>query len=153
MWESKMKVFLDDERPTPEGWTHARFVEDAIELLKSEEVTHISLDNDLGIGYHEGYEVLEWMEREVVEKGFKPPKIRIHSMNPVRKIYMKQLAKRIHDLYEKFGSDLNKHVDSIEVDVPEWLDLTDWQAYSAWLSDVFKTEDEYVKWKQNHGEK
>ncbi len=97
-----MKVFLDDERPTPLGWTHARFVEDAIAFLETGEVTELSLDNDLGSGYHEGYEVLEWLEREVVEHGFKPPEIKIHTMNMVRRIYMQQLAKRIRELYESF---------------------------------------------------
>lgn len=149
-----MKVYLDDERETPPGWVRAHTVEETIDLLKSGRVTDLSLDNDLGDGFQEGFKVLDWMEIEVAQKGFKPPEnISAHSGNPVRKIYMRDLIKRIYNLYEKFGSDLNKHVDSVEVDVPEWLDITDWPAYSAWLSEAFKTEDEYTKWKQRlHGE-
>jgi hypothetical protein len=37
----------------------------------------------------------------------------------------------------------------IEVDVPEWIDITDWDAYSAWLAGAFKTEAEYEEWKKN----
>jgi hypothetical protein len=41
-----VKVFLDDERPTPTGWHRVRWPDEAIMLLDSEEVTHISLDHE-----------------------------------------------------------------------------------------------------------
>ena len=43
-----MKLWLDDIRPAPEGWTHARTVAEAKALLETGEVTHASLDHDLG---------------------------------------------------------------------------------------------------------
>ena len=43
-----MKVYLDDERPCPPGWTIARWPDEAVSLLESGEVTHLSLDHDLG---------------------------------------------------------------------------------------------------------
>jgi len=43
-----MKVFLDDERATPEGWTRVFWPAEAIALLPTGEVTEISLDHDLG---------------------------------------------------------------------------------------------------------
>ena len=43
-----LKVFLDDERATPEGWTAVRWPEEAIALLKTGKVDAISLDHDLG---------------------------------------------------------------------------------------------------------
>jgi len=97
-----MKVYLDDERETPEGWTRTYTVEETIDLLKTEEVTDLSLDNDLGEGLQEGYRVLDWMEAEVIGKGFKPPEnIQVHSGNPVRKIYMRNLINRIYKWYNE----------------------------------------------------
>ena len=43
-----MKVYLDDERSTPDGWVRVYWPEEAIELLKAGGVTEISLDHDLG---------------------------------------------------------------------------------------------------------
>ncbi len=43
-----MKVYLDDERTTPEGWYRVYWPDEAIELLKTGTVTNISLDHDLG---------------------------------------------------------------------------------------------------------
>lgn len=97
-----MKVFLDDERQTPEGWVRTYTVEETIELLKSGEVTDLSLDNDLGEGVEEGYKVLDWLEEEVVMKSFKPPEnISAHSQNAVRRVYMRDLIKRIYQLYDR----------------------------------------------------
>jgi len=77
-----MKVYLDDERPTPDGWTHTRWPEDAIELLKTGQVTHLSLDHDLGDDRHgTGYDVLLWLEQTVATEGFVPPEVVVHSAN------------------------------------------------------------------------
>tara|TARA_R110002049_G_scaffold285698_4_gene467063 strand:- start:225547 stop:225711 length:165 start_codon:yes stop_codon:yes gene_type:complete len=43
-----MKVYLDDERETPQGWIRVYWPDEAIELLRSGEVIEISLDHDLG---------------------------------------------------------------------------------------------------------
>lgn len=43
-----MKVFLDDERRTPEGWVRVYWPDEAIALLQTGQVTEISLDHDLG---------------------------------------------------------------------------------------------------------
>ncbi|MGW8177493.1 MAG: cyclic-phosphate processing receiver domain-containing protein, partial [bacterium] len=80
-----VKVFLDDERPTPDGWIHARWPEDVINHLKNGNVEEISLDHDLadplveGQGYcssiaeRTGYDVLVWIEEQVALNGFVPP--------------------------------------------------------------------------------
>lgn len=78
-----MKVFLDDERAAPPGWIQVRWPEEAIELLKTGAVTDLSLDHDLGDDEHgTGYDVLLWIEEEVVCGKFVPPSINIHSANP-----------------------------------------------------------------------
>lgn len=77
-----MKVFLDDKRPCPEGWTLVRWPEEAIALLQTGEVTDISLDHDLGDDDHgTGNDVVLWVEEQVVLHGFKPPKMSVHSDN------------------------------------------------------------------------
>jgi hypothetical protein len=78
-----MKVFLDDERPTPVGWVAARWPEDVIAHLQTGEVTELSLDHDLGDDAHgTGYDVIVWIEEAVVTRGFRPPRIAVHSANP-----------------------------------------------------------------------
>lgn len=79
-----IKVFLDDKRPCPEGWTPARWPEDVIALLQGPEyVEALSLDHDLGDDARgTGYDVLLWLEEAVLTRGFHPPReIRVHSAN------------------------------------------------------------------------
>jgi hypothetical protein len=77
-----MKLFLDDERQTPEGWHRVYWPADAIRLLEAGDVTELSLDHDLGDDARgTGYDVIVWIEEAVALRGFKPPKITIHSAN------------------------------------------------------------------------
>ena len=79
-----LKLFLDDVRPTPEGWVRCYWPEDVIRLLESMPVAVVSLDHDLGDDARgTGYDVLLWIEQAVVLSGFVPPEIRVHSANPV----------------------------------------------------------------------
>ena len=65
-----MKVYLDDERTTPDGWVRTYWPEEAIALLKTGAVTEISLDHDLGDDAHgTGYSVLLWLEEQVAVHG------------------------------------------------------------------------------------
>lgn len=77
-----MKVYLDDERITPEGWHRVYWPEEAIALLQGGQVAEISLDHDLGDDEHgTGYDVLLWIEEAVVSSNFKPPLMQVHSAN------------------------------------------------------------------------
>ena len=77
-----MKLYLDDERETPAGWIRVFWPDEAIAWLKTEMVTEISLDHDLGDdGRGTGYDVILWIENEVMTNYFIPPKIHIHSAN------------------------------------------------------------------------
>ncbi len=77
-----MKVYLDDERDTPDGWTRVFWPDEAIELLKSGQVDEISLDHDLGDDERgTGYDVVIWIEEQVIVHGMTPPIIRVHSAN------------------------------------------------------------------------
>ncbi|GHH00215.1 cyclic-phosphate processing receiver domain-containing protein [Comamonas sp. JC664] len=77
-----MKVYLDDERATPEGWVRVFWPEEAIALLEAGQVTELSLDHDLGDDAHgTGYDVLLWLEEAVATRGFVPPRVQVHSAN------------------------------------------------------------------------
>ena len=90
------KVFLDDLRETPDGWVHTYWPEDAIELLKTGNVTELSLDHDLGDDEHgTGYDVLLWLEEHVVLHGFNPPKITVHSANSSARLKMEAAIQSI----------------------------------------------------------
>jgi hypothetical protein len=84
-----MRVFLDDERPTPTGWTRVRWPDEAIALLETGDVEEISLDHDLGDDARgTGYDVILWIEEAVALRGFKPPTMGVHSGNSSARIKM-----------------------------------------------------------------
>lgn len=84
-----MRIFLDDARPTPEGWVRAYWPQEVIALLEAGGVTEISLDHDLGDDDHgTGYDVILWIEEAVATRGFRPPKLTVHSANASARIKM-----------------------------------------------------------------
>lgn len=77
-----MKVFLADERPTPEGWVRVYWPDEAITLLEQGHVVELSLDHDLGDDTRgTGYDDVRWIEQAVALHGFHPPRITVHSAN------------------------------------------------------------------------
>lgn len=92
-----MKVYLDDTRKPPEGWFLTMFPITAISLLEKGVVEEISLDHDLGddenIGT--GYDVLLWIEEQVITNSFNPPKIHIHTSNTSARKKMELALKSI----------------------------------------------------------
>jgi len=84
-----MKVYLDDERMTPQGWVRTFWPDEVIALLETGEVQELSLDHDLGDDERgTGYDVVLWIEEAVMTRGFKPPKIMVHSANSSARIKM-----------------------------------------------------------------
>lgn len=82
-----MRVWLDDERKMPEGYTvHVKTAHDAIDLLKTGTVEKISLDHDLGDEYsNTGYDVAKWIEEAAHNGTLKQIRVTCHSQNPVGK--------------------------------------------------------------------
>jgi hypothetical protein len=97
-----MKVWHDDIRPAPDGWTWARTNNDAKRLLLEHNVECISLDHDMGLdqldpespeahtwrGFSEdnGMRLVEWM----VDNQLVPDEVIIHSWNirGAKRMYM-----------------------------------------------------------------
>lgn len=97
-----MKVFMDDLRETPTGWLRTYTAEATIDLLKTRQVTHLSLDNDLGEGLSEGYTVLDTLEELVYnDPSFPLPEITIHSSNASRVEYMQRAVKSINRIRQQ----------------------------------------------------
>lgn len=91
-----MKVYLDDERPCPEGWVLSRWPDEVIAHLESGHVTHLSLDHDLGDDERgTGYDVLLWVEKAVALDGFEPPEINVHSANSSARVKMELAIEQI----------------------------------------------------------
>lgn len=93
-----MKIYLDDIREAPKGWTRTYTARETIELLKTEAVEEVSLDHDLAFEHYAGdyskeetgYDVLLWIEEQVVTSNYVPPIIHIHTGNPSAELKMKQ---------------------------------------------------------------
>ena len=80
------KIFLDDERATPEGYTRTFSVEQTIDLIKEHNgsIEVVSLDNDLGPGFRKGREVMKWIEEQAFHDTLLPiPHLLIHTGNTV----------------------------------------------------------------------
>lgn len=102
-----MKVYLDDERTTPEGWIRVYTASQAIELLKTRCVSELSLDNDLGEELEEGYTVADWLEEQVfLDITFPIPSMIVHSANSARIAYMKRAFNSIMSIRAQQNEEL-----------------------------------------------
>jgi len=79
-----MRLYLDDVRPTPEGFDlRAYTAQEAIDFLKAGKVTFISFDHDLGPPEAgTGYDVACWIEEAVSDDLVVMPDWEVHSANP-----------------------------------------------------------------------
>lgn len=127
-----MKIYLDDLRATPDTWHRCYKVEEVQRLLceallGGEEITHMSLDHDLGFAYlcfkccefgaqkceddclcicHNnvsncptGHDLVKWMTQHDMWPTNKPI---VHSANPVGRINMQAVIDRYwHPPYKK----------------------------------------------------
>jgi len=94
-----MRVFLDDRRPTPDGWTRAFWPDEVIALLRTGQVTELSHDHDHDLGDDArgtGYDVLTWLEEAVLVQGMQPPPIIVvHSANAAARLRMEAAIRSI----------------------------------------------------------
>jgi hypothetical protein len=107
-----MKLWLDDERPAPEGWTWVKTLEEAKQQLVTGQVEEASLDHDLGLRKigskkvklsdgsiieedvtieENGTHLVDWM---AATNHWPKQKPRVHSMNPVGAQRMRQTIER-----------------------------------------------------------
>jgi hypothetical protein len=105
---AEIRVWLDDIRPAPAGWTRAYTAREAIALLAAGDVVEISLDHDLGdeATCGSGYEVACWIEEAVALRGFEAPTILIHSKNVVGRERMFRAIESIERLRAKGSAEM-----------------------------------------------
>lgn len=92
-----MKIWVDDVRPAPEGWTWAKSVQEAIGIITRMrfgriDIDCISLDHDAGDFARCGgdyIKILDWLE----QKGYNYP-IHLHTMNVVGRENMRRIIAR-----------------------------------------------------------
>ena len=97
-----LRVFLDDVRPAPDGWTLVHWPSEVIALLEAGDVEELSLDHDLGHDTITGYDVLTWIEEAVALRGFRqPPTITVHSSNAVGRDRMERAIVSIRRFAER----------------------------------------------------
>lgn len=64
---------------TPDCWVRTHWPQEVIELLRTGNVCEVSLDHDLGDDDRgTGYDVVLWIEEQVVTTDFRPPKNHVH---------------------------------------------------------------------------
>ena len=81
--KTRVKLYVDDVRPAPDGWTRAYTYEEAIEFLQTGSVTHLDLDWNLGQGKDKtGITILEWLTRALVARRIPRPEITVHNADP-----------------------------------------------------------------------
>lgn len=84
-----MKLYVDDIRIAPKGWVQAWNAKQAIKHLGTKEVTHLSLDHDLGdVDKDTGYDIMKWIEIRVYMENFSLPEITFHTANPTGRANM-----------------------------------------------------------------
>jgi hypothetical protein len=112
-------LWVDDERPAPPGWIHARSFTEAIKLFQTGViVTAISLDHDLGeeelvdpqvwtdytfedreLVHPTGYHLALWM----LMHGRVPPEVYVHSANPVGREAIRRRRVPRRNSYPRLG--------------------------------------------------
>lgn len=80
---AKVRVWLDDVRPAPEGWVWTKTVQETRERIERGDVAEVSLDYDLDLTdpNHNGAEIAAWLRRQAM-RGFEIPVVHVHTANP-----------------------------------------------------------------------
>jgi hypothetical protein len=85
-----MKLWIDDERPAPNGWYWAETSADAIEWIERMAFSEVSFDHDLG-GDDTTRKVVLWMLDNNITW---PPIVRVHTANPVGREWLEGMINR-----------------------------------------------------------
>lgn len=98
-----MKLWLDDLRPAPDGWTRVTTAPAAIEKLTAGGVLEVSLDHDLGEdpAAGSGYDVAMFIEEAAFHGRLARVAWAIHSANPVGRQRMARALENAERWWER----------------------------------------------------
>ena len=101
-----MKIWLDDFRSAPEGWTHCLTAEAMMDALEWnwDSIECVSLDHDLGTEL-DGMDVLNHIEELAFTWNTMPFVIHIHTANPAESSRMRKVASALMTKYGKEKND------------------------------------------------
>jgi hypothetical protein len=100
---TEIRLWLDDEREAPAGWTRVRTAREAISALEAGNAVEISLGGT-------GYDVMSWPEEAIATRGFVPPEILIHSANVVGRERMQRAIDNVEKTYWATNEDLQEQL-------------------------------------------
>lgn len=93
-----MRLYVDDEREAPEGWTRVDSFAEVVWHICRFDVQAISLDHDLGKPYN-GYDIVKMIEHLTAEiPEFEPPVLYCHSDNADGRKYIELAIDNIQRL-------------------------------------------------------
>ena len=96
-----MPLYLDDLRPTPEGFDHVYSYEEFVAYLEREGLPDfISFDHDLGEDLS-GYDCAKYLVAYCLEHQRSLPDYQVHSQNPVGKENIERLLENFRRIIEK----------------------------------------------------
>lgn len=101
------KIHLGLTYGVQDGWKWASTADDAIDMLTYNEISHINME------LAEGYEVLKWIENEVLTSAYEPPKMTVGKVNDVDRRKMENVIQNILRLYEVANTEYDDGYDEI----------------------------------------
>ncbi len=143
-------VWLDDERPCPEGWLWVKTPGECIDIIREGYVGAVSLDHDLqlkpddGSREPKGKDVLDWLECELscgMLSVHDIPLVRIHTANCVGGFGAMTISReRINQDLRK-GNSARLSVERIDDKTPAWIlhELT--ESKLRWLDVLFPSKE------------
>lgn len=91
-----MKLYLDDLRNPPETWTLVRDPALVIDIIKNNDVTHLSLDHDLACDMDGAQVAMQLTLLALSDSKYLNIKVFIHSANPVGKANIESIFQSLH---------------------------------------------------------
>lgn len=92
---SKIILYLDDLRPTPEGFERVYDYEEFIAFISKNGMPEfISFDHDLGLG-KTGLDCAKWLVEFCLDNQVPLPEFTVHSQNPVGKENIEMLLNNL----------------------------------------------------------
>lgn len=100
-----MKIWLDDMRPKPAEYdVHCYTAKEAIALLKTGLITHISLDHDLGCDTAgTGHDVAKYIEMAAYHNTLPRLSWKLHTANPVGRENMRDCLEAADIFWSQHG--------------------------------------------------